>query len=175
MAKLLDGKDLSEKMNLELKNEIEEWVKTHERPRLVCILVGDDPASAKYVEKKREASKLVGKSILTHEIFIIQNSNCSLITGIQCDLKKFDSSITELQILKEIENLNKDKSVNGILVQLPVPESMSERTICNAISQYKDVDGFHISNVGELCLDMANAIIPCTPYGVMEIIKRYNL
>lgn len=96
-------------------------------------------------------------------------------TGIQCDLKKFDSSITESEILKEIDNLNKDKSVSGILVQLPVPETMSERTICNAISQYKDVDGFHISNVGELCLDMADAIIPCTAYGVMEILKRYTL
>ncbi|XP_077294339.1 NAD-dependent methylenetetrahydrofolate dehydrogenase isoform X2 [Arctopsyche grandis] len=153
MTKILDGKSLSKTLNLELKAEINEWVKKYPKPRLACILVGDDPASVTYVTKKREAAELV---------------------GIQCDLIKLNSDVSQSDILQAIHQLNDDVSVDGILVQLPLPESINERMICNAISENKDVDGFSIINVGKFCLDM-DALLPCTPYGIMEIIKRNNI
>lgn len=82
------------------------------------------------------------------------------------------SNISEKELMDVINRLNNDADVDGILVQLPLPPAINERRICNALTPEKDVDGFHISNIGKLCLDM-DTILPCTPYGVLEMIKRF--
>lgn len=94
--------------------------------------------------------------------------------GITSVTKKLLPSITEDELLAIIEDLNNDDTVDGILVQLPVPAHINERKICNSVSCEKDVDGFNEKNVGRMCLDM-NTLIPCTPLGVQELLKRMNI
>lgn len=94
--------------------------------------------------------------------------------GITSITKKLSPDITEDELLQIIDDLNNDDSVDGILVQLPVPAHINERKICNSISCAKDVDGFNEKNVGRLCLDM-NTLIPCTPLGVQELLKRTGI
>lgn len=84
------------------------------------------------------------------------------------------SNITEPELIAKINELNADNSVDGILVQLPVPDHINERNVCNAVDPRKDVDGFHITNIGKLCLNM-DSFVPCTALGVIEMIKRYSL
>lgn len=84
-----------------------------------------------------------------------------------------EANTTQNELLKRISELNKDKSVDGILVQLPVPEHIDERTICNAVDADKDVDGFNIANIGKLCLNM-DTFVPATALGVIELIKRFG-
>lgn len=93
--------------------------------------------------------------------------------GIDSETKRLDSNITQSDLLQCIDQLNNDKSVDGILVQLPVPAHIDERTICNAVDPDKDVDGFNNSNIGKLCLNV-DTFIPCTALGVIELIKRYK-
>lgn len=152
MAQILDGKALSVTIQNELKLKIANWVSLGNRPpSLRCIIVGDDPASHKYVNNKIKAAAFV---------------------GINAETLKRDSNIPEEQLIALIEELNADSNVDGILVQLPVPESMNERRVCNAVAPEKDVDGFHIVNVGQLCLDMPT-IVPATALAVVEMLKRY--
>lgn len=94
--------------------------------------------------------------------------------GITSTTKLLPSTISECDLLSIIHDLNNDESVDGILVQLPLPDHISERKVCNSVSCEKDVDGFNEKNVGRLCLDM-NTLIPCTPLGVQELIKRSNI
>ena len=94
-----------------------------------------------------------------------------MVLGITSETIRFDKSITEKQLLCKIDELNNDSGVDGILVQLPLPDHMSERKVCNAVVPWKDVDGFHVTNVGRFCSDMYS-LLPCTPAGVMEMIKR---
>ncbi|KOB74297.1 NAD-dependent methylenetetrahydrofolate dehydrogenase [Operophtera brumata] len=134
MAQILDGKALSGTIKNELKIKIANWVSLGNRPpSLRCIIVGDDPASHTYVNNKIQAAAFV---------------------GINAETIKHDSNISEEQLIAEIQELNADSNIDGILVQLPVPDSMNERRVCNTVSPEKDVDGFHIVNVGQLCLDM---------------------
>lgn len=152
MARVLDGKALSATIKNELKIKIANWVSLGNRPpSLRCIIVGDDPASHTYVNNKILAAAFV---------------------GIKAETIKRDSSITEEQLIAEIKQLNADSGVDGILVQLPVPETMDERKVCNAVAPEKDVDGFHIVNIGRLCLDMPT-IVPATALAVVEMLKRY--
>lgn len=154
MAKLIDGKRISAEIRAELKIKIDEWVKAgHRPPHLTAILVGDDQASQTYVRNKMKAASDVGISSRT----INQ-----------------PSTISEEKLLQLIADLNEDTEVDGILVQLPLPNHINERRICNSISCDKDVDGFNEKNVGRLCLDM-NTLIPCTPLGVQELLKRENI
>ncbi|XP_055621688.1 bifunctional methylenetetrahydrofolate dehydrogenase/cyclohydrolase, mitochondrial isoform X1 [Toxorhynchites rutilus septentrionalis] len=154
MAKLIDGKKIASDIRVELREQIEEWMKQGNRaPQLTAILIGEDPASSTYVANKMKAAADV---------------------GINSKTERYGSDITEEQLLKRIEELNEDDSVDGILVQLPVPGHINERRVCNSISCDKDVDGFNERNVGRLCLDM-NTLIPCTPLGVQELIKRSQI
>ncbi|XP_026741193.1 bifunctional methylenetetrahydrofolate dehydrogenase/cyclohydrolase, mitochondrial isoform X1 [Trichoplusia ni] len=154
MARVLDGKALAAEVKNELKLEIANWVNLgHRAPSIRCILVGDDPASHTYVNNKIIAARFV---------------------GIDAEVIKHDSSITEEQLLREIETLNADSNVDGILVQLPIPETMSERKVCNAVAPEKDVDGFHIVNIGQLCVDMPT-MVPATALAVIEMLKRFKI
>ncbi|XP_022900406.2 bifunctional methylenetetrahydrofolate dehydrogenase/cyclohydrolase, mitochondrial isoform X2 [Onthophagus taurus] len=152
-AKLIDGKSIAKDIQNGLKLEIEEWVKIgHRAPTLHAIIIGDDPASVTYVNKKMEASKEVG--IKSERIYLPKTS-------------------TEEEIIKKINELNENPQVDGILVQLPVPEAVSERNVCNAVDPKKDVDGFHILNVGKLTLNM-DCFVPCTALGVIELLKWFE-
>lgn len=155
MAKLIDGKQIAADIRMELREQIEEWMKQggNRAPHLTAILIGEDPASNTYVSNKMKAAADV---------------------GITSKTERYSADITEEQLLKRIEELNQDDSVDGILVQLPVPGHINERKVCNSVSCDKDVDGFNERNIGRLCLDM-NTLIPCTPLGVQELIKRTEI
>lgn len=151
MARILDGKALASTVKEELKEQIANWVNLgHRAPSIRCILVGNDPASHTYVNNKIIAARYV---------------------GINAEVIKYESTITEDQLIHAIETLNADKNIDGILVQLPVPETMNERNVCNAVTPEKDVDGFHIVNIGQLCADMPT-LVPATALAVIEMLKR---
>lgn len=154
IAELIDGKKISAEFRAELRCEIETWIaKGNRAPQLTAILIGSDPASCRYVSNKMKAAEEV---------------------GIVSATKRLSTDITEEELLNIIKILNNDKSVDGILVQLPVPQHISERKICDAVSCDKDVDGFNERNVGRLCLDM-NTLIPCTPLGVKKLLERTQI
>ncbi|KAK5641356.1 hypothetical protein RI129_009903 [Pyrocoelia pectoralis] len=151
MPQIINGRNIANEIQDDLRADISEWLKTNKRnPSLVAVLVGDDPASIKYVEKKMEAAKYV---------------------GIDSKIEKLPDTISESELISKINHLNEDVSVDGILVQLPVPEHISERNVCNAVNPIKDVDGFHFSNAGKLCLNM-DTFVPCTVLAVIELLKR---
>ncbi|XP_054265821.1 bifunctional methylenetetrahydrofolate dehydrogenase/cyclohydrolase, mitochondrial-like isoform X1 [Macrosteles quadrilineatus] len=153
-AKLIDGRQIANTILAELRQETEEWVAAgNRRPQLTALLVGEDPASTTYVKNKMKAAKQVGIQTKT----------------IHCLM-----SISEKDLLQHIHLLNNDPEVDGILVQLPIPDHITERAICNAVAPSKDVDGFNIVNVGRFCLDM-RTLVPCTPLGVQELIKRSGI
>lgn len=150
-AQIIDGKKIASEIQKELKVETEKWVSQgNRRPSLIAILVGEDPASSTYVSNKMKAAQGV---------------------GINSKTEKFPSSISEKQLLEKINDLNNNDDVDGILVQLPLPSHMNERLVCSAVNPEKDVDGFHVVNVGQLVLGQ-NTLAPCTPMGVLELIKR---
>lgn len=154
MAKLIDGKRIAKEIRAELNEKVSKWVADgHRAPQLTAILVGEDQASQTYVRNKMQAAKDVGINSLTLNL---------------------PTTTTEDELIEKIHELNESDEVDGILVQLPVPSHMNERRICNSVSCDKDVDGFNEKNVGRLCLDM-NTLIPCTPLGVQELIKRENI
>lgn len=154
MAKIIDGKRIAQEIRSELKQKVVEWTAEGYRPpQLTAILVGDDQASQTYVRNKMQAAKDV---------------------GINSQTLNLPSTITEDELLEKIYELNESDEVDGILVQLPLPNHINERRICNSVRCEKDVDGFNEKNVGRLCLDM-NTLIPCTPLGVQELIKRENI
>ncbi|XP_049297353.1 bifunctional methylenetetrahydrofolate dehydrogenase/cyclohydrolase, mitochondrial isoform X1 [Anopheles funestus] len=154
MAKLIDGKQIASEIREELRKKIETWKAQGNRaPQLTAILIGEDPASATYVSNKMKAAADV---------------------GIESKTERYNTDITEQELLDRIYQLNNDDAVDGILIQLPVPGHIDERKICNSVSCDKDVDGFNERNIGRLCLDM-NTLIPCTPLGVQELIKRAGI
>ncbi|XP_035791104.1 bifunctional methylenetetrahydrofolate dehydrogenase/cyclohydrolase, mitochondrial-like isoform X3 [Anopheles albimanus] len=154
MAKLIDGKQIAADIRSELRQQISSWIAQGNRsPQLTAILIGDDPASATYVKNKMKAAEDV---------------------GIQSTTETYGNDITEEELINRIYQLNEDDTVDGILVQLPMPGHINERKVCNSVSCDKDVDGFNERNVGRLCLDM-NTLIPCTPLGVQELLKRANI
>lgn len=150
-AKIIDGKKIAEEIQNEILQDVTKWTASgHRAPCLVAILVGEDPASQTYVGKKMISAKAVGITSRT---------------------LRLPESTTEQELLEKVEDLNNDPEVDAILVQLPVPEHMNERKICNAVDPRKDVDGFHIDNIGKLCLNM-KTFVPATALGVIELIKR---
>ncbi|EDV22257.1 uncharacterized protein TRIADDRAFT_50697 [Trichoplax adhaerens] len=153
-AKLIDGKKLSAEISEEVKQEVDDWMlKGNRRPHLSVVLVGDNPASKSYIKSKTNGCDKVGIDSKTHVL---------------------SDAITQDELLAFVDNLNKDDGVDGILVQLPLPKHMDERTVCNAVVPSKDVDGFHALNVGRFCLN-DNAFLPATAAGVMEMIYRYKI
>jgi methylenetetrahydrofolate dehydrogenase (NADP+)/methenyltetrahydrofolate cyclohydrolase len=151
---LLDGKYLSSLIKEEIKNEITTVVsKGYRAPKLVAVIVGNDPASQTYVASKHK--------------------NCALV-GIESDVISLDENTTEENLLQVIYQLNTDKNIDGFIVQLPLPKHINEQKIIEAISPEKDVDGFHPINLGKMMLG-EDTFLPATPFGIMEMLKRYNI
>ena len=150
---LIDGKLISNQIKEELHKEVLELKNKYGRtPKLAVILVGDDPASHVYVRNKEKACEKVG----------IENL-----------LIKKDASITEEELLIMIDELNNDDTVDGILVQLPLPRHINEMKVVEAISPKKDVDGFHPESAASLFLNR-EGFLPCTPAGVMALLDAIN-
>lgn len=149
--KLINGKEISTKTKNMIKAEIEEIRKTGKRvPKLAVILVGDNQASQVYVRNKEKACAYVGMESLR--------------------INK-DAAMSEEELLKLIDELNHDDSVDGILVQLPLPKTIDEEKVLKAIAPEKDVDGFHPANIAKLFLN-EEGFIPCTPYGMMVMLEE---
>lgn len=152
-AKILNGNELSKKIRLELKKQVEELKAQGIYPGLAVVLVGQDPASQIYVGKKRKACEELGI-----------NSYPYLL----------DASTSEAELLSLIGKLNADSHVSGILVQLPLPKHINEEKVILAIHPDKDVDAFHPYNVGRIMTGNP-VFLPCTPAGVMELIKESGM
>ncbi len=149
-AKIIDGKSIAKDIRLSLKHKVDEIIKSGKRaPGLAVVLVGNDPASEVYVKNKRLACEEIG------------------FKSVDLDLP---ASTTQEALLLTIEDLNQDNSIDGILVQLPLPAHMDATEILEAISPAKDVDGFHPYNIGRLAQRLP-AIRPCTPKGIMSLIE----
>lgn len=151
---LLDGKVLSEKIKQNLKNEIEEFKnRTKVTPGLAVILVGDDAASHTYVDMKAKACEKVGIYGITH---------------------KMPSDISEQDVLATVKMINENPKIHGLLVQLPLPAHIDSVKLLESINPKKDVDGFHPYNFGRLNQGL-DTFVPCTPLGVMELLKEYDI
>lgn len=148
--KILDGKNLSAKIKDELKGNINSYVQT---PILSVITIGDDSASEVYVNNKKKACEYIGMSFLHFN---------------------YKDGTNEETVIKKIKQLNKDKSINGIIVQLPLPKGYNTSRIINTIDASKDVDGLTNTQAGRL-VQNEKCFIPCTPKGIMEIFKEYNI
>ncbi|MFW9783253.1 MAG: tetrahydrofolate dehydrogenase/cyclohydrolase catalytic domain-containing protein, partial [Candidatus Heimdallarchaeota archaeon] len=156
MEKILDGKKLAEKLNSDLKSKILNiYTETGIKPKLAAILVGEDPASEIYVNMKRRKCEQV---------------------GIESILIKLDKQISKERIFSEIDKLNNDETIHGILLQIPLPEKFKEikSKILERISPLKDVDGFNPINKGML-FDYEEELAPCTPKGIIALLEYYNI
>lgn len=152
--KIIDGKIISQQVKDEVKAATQKL--KEEKGIEVClavILVGSDPASMVYVRNKKKACEYVGFKSLSYEL---------------------PEETTQEELLSLIDKLNKDDSVHGILVQMPVPRHIDEKTVINAISPEKDVDGFHPMNVGALCIG-EEGFVSCTPAGIIQLLKRSDI
>jgi methylenetetrahydrofolate dehydrogenase (NADP+)/methenyltetrahydrofolate cyclohydrolase len=150
---LLDGKKLSNKIKEELKFDVKELKEKGITPGLAVILVGEDPASQTYVSMKAKSCKETGIYSVVHE---------------------FPETITQDELLDTIERINENPNIHGVLVQLPLPNHIDSTKILEAVSPKKDVDGFHPYNMGRLVTNL-DSFVPCTPLGVMEIFKEYDI
>lgn len=153
MAQLIDGKLISTQIKDELKAEVTELKAKGITPCLAVIQVGNDPASCVYVNNKKKACAYIGIESLSYEL---------------------DEQISQEELLAIIDELNHNELVNGILVQLPLPKHIDENTVIHAITSEKDVDGFHPETVGNMCIG-SNGFLPCTPAGVIQLLKRSNI
>lgn len=151
---ILDGKALSNKIKDEVKVEVDTLQKKDQiTPGLAVILVGSDPASAAYVNMKSKACKNAGIYSIVHEM---------------------PETISQERILDSIHMMNNNPNIDGILVQLPLPKHIDTTAILEAIDPQKDVDGFHAYNIGRVTTKL-DGFIPATPYGVMELLKEYDI
>ena len=150
---IIDGKAVSAAVKDEVKEQVAALKKDGGVPCLAVVLVGDDPASKVYVRNKKRACEYCGIKSLEYIL---------------------DKTASEQQLLDLIDVLNNEPTVHGILVQLPLPPHINEQKIINAISEHKDVDAFHPANVGRLMTGNPD-FLPCTPAGVMEMLKKYNI
>ena len=153
MAQLIDGKLISTQIKDELKEEVAELKAKGITPCLAVIQVGNDPASCVYVNNKKKACAYIGIESLSYEL---------------------DEQISLEELLTIIDELNHNEMVNGILVQLPLPKHIDENTVIHSIAPEKDVDGFHPETVGNMCIG-SKGFLPCTPAGVIQLLKRSNI
>ena len=153
MAQIIDGKAISTQIKDELKEQVAAMKEKGISLCLAVIQVGEDPASCVYVRNKKKACEYIGIQSLSYEL---------------------PESTTQEELLKLIEELNKRKDVNGILVQLPLPKGLNEEKILDAIDPLKDVDGFHPMNVGNLSIGR-KGFVSCTPAGVIQLLKRSGI
>lgn len=154
MATILDGKATSKEIRNEIRAQVQEIVKNGGKiPHLAAVLVGEDGASQTYVNMKVK--------------------DCAEV-GFKSTLKRFDASVTEDELLGVVEAINADPDIDGLIVQLPLPDHISELKVTEMIKPEKDVDGFHPVNVGRMTKNLP-AYISATPYGIMELLKRYKV
>lgn len=150
---LIDGKATSQKIKDEIKNEVIKLKQKGITPTLAVILVGDDPASQTYVASKQKACLACQMGSVMH---------------------KLSANTTEQELISLIDVLNADDSIDGILVQLPLPKHINTNEILRKIDPKKDVDGFCAQNIGALVSGL-DGFVPCTPLGIMELLKQYNI
>lgn len=153
MAHLIDGKLISTQIKDELKAEVAALKEKGIVPCLAVIQVGNDPASSVYVNNKKKACAYIGIESLAYEL---------------------QENISQEELLSIIDELNHNEMVNGILVQLPLPKHIDEEAVIKAIAPEKDVDGFHPETVGNMCIG-SKGFLPCTPAGVIQLLKRSNI
>ena len=150
--KLIDGNKIAQSIIESLTKEVSEI--KGPKPTVAFIRVGEDPASVSYVRKKQKTAESI---------------------GIQSLLKVLPDSISQEELIKEIETFNEDSNVHGILIQAPLPNHISETTIFNTVKPEKDVDGFHTLNIGKLCQEDPSGFVACTPAGIVELIKHSEI
>lgn len=150
---LIDGKATSQKIKDEIKNEVIKLKQKGITPTLAVILVGDDPASQTYVASKQKACLACQMGSVMH---------------------KLSANTTQQELISLIDVLNADDSIDGILVQLPLPKHINTNEILRKIDPKKDVDGFCAQNIGALVSGL-DGFVPCTPLGIMELLKQYNI
>lgn len=151
---LLDGKKVSDDIKNEITAEVQKMKEKGEKvPHLAAIIVGNDGASLTYVGSKVKACERV---------------------GFESTLIKMPSTTSETELLKKIQQLNKDDTIDGFIVQLPLPDQIDTQKVLMAIDPKKDVDGFHPENFGKMALDMST-FIPATPFGILELLERYGV
>ncbi|HGO3182893.1 bifunctional methylenetetrahydrofolate dehydrogenase/methenyltetrahydrofolate cyclohydrolase FolD [Staphylococcus aureus] len=153
VAKILDGKQIAKDYRQGLQYQVEALKEKGFTPKLSVILVGNDGASQSYVRSKKKAAEKI---------------------GMISEIVHLEETATEEEVLNELNRLNNDDSVSGILVQVPLPKQVSEQKILEAINPEKDVDGFHPINIGKLYID-EQTFVPCTPLGIMEILKHADI
>ncbi len=155
MATLLDGRVVSDSLLAQVKSDVESLKAKGVTPKLVVLFVGENAASQVYVGKKQEACERVG--MLSERL-------------------DFPADITQEALLAEIQKLNRDPSVTGMIVQLPIPQHIDPALVIKAIDPYKDVDGFHAYNVGKMLLSADfEDLAPCTPKGITKILDHYEI
>lgn len=151
---LLDGKETSKQIKLELKEQIKALKETYNKvPTIAIVVVGNNPASEIYVRNKIKAASFVG---MNHE------------------LVKLEETVSMEELLNEVDRLNNDNNVSGIIVQLPLPKHLDEQLVINHINNEKDADGFGLLNKGRLFSGLP-CLKPATPYGVMYLLEHYNI
>lgn len=153
MTVIIDGKELAKKIRANLKIECEELKKKNINSKLAVIMVGEDPASKVYVRNKSRACEDVG---IEYEEYLL------------------DVNTTQKELIELIKKLNNDKTINGILLQSPIPLNLDINEAFRTISPQKDVDGFNPVNVGKLVLNQ-DTFVSCTPYGIMKMFEEYNI
>ena len=153
MAIIIDGKELAKKIRANLKIECEELKNKQINPKLAVIMVGDDPASKVYVRNKSKVCEDVG---IEYKEYLLS------------------SNTKQKELIELIEKLNQDKTINGILLQSPIPANLDINEAFRTISPQKDVDGFNPVNVGKLVLNQ-DTFVSCTPYGIMKMFEKYNI
>ena len=151
---IVSGKEVSNKIKDEIAVEVEKLkAKGVKTPHLAAVLVGEDGASRTYVNAKVKACEKV---------------------GFDSTLVKLDATISEADLLKEVQKLNDNPEIDGYIVQLPLPKHIDEQKVTEAIAPAKDVDGFHPVSLGKMLLDLPS-FLPATPYGITEMLKHYNI
>jgi len=152
MTTIINGREISKRIKNELKEEIKSLGLV---PGLGIILVGDRNDSQTYVRMKKKACELVG--IVNYDVHL-------------------PDTISERDLIEEVKKMNNNNNMHGILIQLPLPKHINEANVLNQVSLIKDVDGFHVSNIGKLALKrLDNLLTPCTPEGCIELLDRYNI
>lgn len=152
-ATIISGKDLAQAKRDAMKVKVAKLTEQGIQPGLAVILVGEDPASQSYVKAKQKACEEI---------------------GIYSVLHRLEDTVTEAELLQQIETLNNDNQIHGILVQLPLPNHISEKAVIEKISPNKDVDGFHPISVGKMMIG-EDTFLPCTPFGIVEMIKSQGI
>lgn len=151
---LLDGKKISAEMKAEIAAEVKEIVAAgHKPPKMVAILVGHDGGSETYVASKMKTGREL---------------------GFEDELIRFEDDVREQELLDTIDRLNRDDSVDGFIIQLPLPKHIDEQKVIEAVDPNKDVDGFHPINVGKTSIGLPS-FVSATPAGILELLKRYNI